>query len=190
MAAIICLAGVIVSAFRIRKSGDGKTGAAANISLRRSKVAAVILLIASAVFIVLAFFTNCSKPAEEQQTPEEPTTEIINQQSATPAASNVQTSTVTVEEVNPGTPTYTYSLTFDGNHAEVTDMPSAITVASEETTKTIQIPDVEQGTPYLANSAFIGWIETPAYSAGQKIYYPGDEVQLSSSSPSKTLYAY
>ena len=107
MAAIVSLAGVIACAVRIRKSGDGKTGAAANISLRRSKVAAVILLIATAVFIVLACCTTCSQTAEEQQVTDKATTEVTEQQQQAFVSSSEDHASITnaTEEITPAPPT-------------------------------------------------------------------------------------
>ena len=92
----------------------------------------------------------------EDQRADEPKTDTTEQQATAPAALNGQASTSSAQEVIPPTPTYTYTLAFDGNHADVTDMPATISVASEEASQTIQIPDADAGTPYLANSAFIG----------------------------------
>ena len=79
------------------------------------------------------------------------------------------------EEITPAPPTpiistYTYTLNFNGNHADVTGVPAAMTIESDNESEVLQIPATNKGIPILENRAFIGWIETPAYSAGQKIY--------------------
>lgn len=161
MAAIVTLAGAIAFAVRIKKAGDGKTGESANISLRRSKVAAVILLIATAVFIVLACCTTCSKTTEEQQASNEETTEATEQQQASVASSEGQTSIKnSSEEVTPVPPTptskYTYAVTFDGNATDVTNVPDPISFTSEATSYTIQIPGEDSDYPARNEKAFIG----------------------------------
>lgn len=87
-------------------------------------------------------------------------------------------------------PTYTYTLNFDANHAEVTGMPGSISVTTTADSQSINTPDIDTGIPALANRTFIGWIQTPTYTKGQAIYYPGDVFGLTAASPNVTLYAY